>query len=63
MFLTLLEQTLNEMSKDSKIDFATQKEAILGRFEKDRTLHLQWSPMYVDDFPKALEKIPNPFNW
>lgn len=51
------------MSKTSKVDVAVQTEAIYGRFEKDRTLHLQWLPMFVDEFPKALEKVSKPLKW
>lgn len=51
------------MSKTSKVDVAVQKSAILGRFEKERTLNLQWLPMYVDEFPKALDQVSSPLKW
>ncbi len=46
-----------------KIDVATQTKAIYGRFAKDLTLNLRWLPMYVDDFPKALDKITASLKW
>ncbi|MBV9925649.1 MAG: hypothetical protein JOZ96_11580 [Acidobacteria bacterium] len=44
-------------------DFAKQKEAILGRFSKETQFTLDWYPEYVEDFPKALEKITHPIQW
>jgi hypothetical protein len=38
-------------------DFATQKDAIAGYFEKEYELNLQWLPQYVEDFPKVMGEI------
>lgn len=44
-------------------DFAVQKAAIAGRFERESKYNLEWFPEYVDEFPNALAPIPQPFAW
>ena len=47
----------------SDTDFAKQRDALLGRFSKETQFTLDWFPEYVEDFPKALEKITHPIQW
>src|SRR5215207_2915877 len=44
-------------------DFAVQKAAIAGRFERESKYNLEWFPEYVDEFPNALAPVPQPFVW
>jgi len=44
-------------------DFAVQKAAICGRFERESQYNLAWYPEYVEEFPKVLDPVPQPFAW
>ena len=44
-------------------DFAVQKAAIAGRFERESNYILEWFPEFVDEFPKVLAPVPQPFAW
>ena len=44
-------------------DFAIQKSAIGGRFEKDHTYNLRWLPNYLTEFPSVLPGVPLPLKW
>jgi hypothetical protein len=44
-------------------DFAVQKDAILGRFARETKYMLEWFPEFVEEFPKALDKVPQPLVW
>jgi hypothetical protein len=46
---------------DKLYDFATQKDAIAGCFDRDYELHLHWLPQYVEEFPKAMNGVT--LNW
>ncbi|GEM_PF-859043 len=47
----------------SSTDFAVQKAAISGRFDKDSEFNLLWRPQYVTNFPTALAQVPLPLMW
>ena len=51
------------MGKAKSSDLAVQKSAIVGRFARDYVFSLQWMPQYIDEFPKAIEKVPQPLKW
>lgn len=38
-------------------DFATQKAAIAGHFEKEYELTLKWLPQYIEEFPQVMQSI------
>ncbi|MCA1994997.1 MAG: hypothetical protein LDL41_23545 [Coleofasciculus sp. S288] len=38
-------------------DFAVQKAAIAGRFEKDYELTIKWLPQYIEGFSQAMKNI------
>lgn len=47
----------------SSTDFAVQKDAIVGRFDREYTHDFDWSPQYIKEFPKALPPVPLPLVW
>jgi len=48
------------MSEDL-YDFATQKAAISGKFQRDYEFSFQWLPYYMEEFPTAMQGIQ--LNW
>jgi hypothetical protein len=48
------------MSEDL-YDFATQKAAIAGHFNREYEFIFKWSPHYIEDFPQAMRGIK--LNW
>lgn len=47
----------------SDTDFALQKAAISGRFEKDSSLAVVWWPQYILEFSTVLDNVPLPLKW
>ena len=46
---------------DEVYDFATQKDAIAGCFDREHEFHLHWLPEYVEEFSQAMQEVD--LNW